>query len=118
MHVLQKSVQEELALRWPQKLILDAPLPCRGTTEIATERFFCGTCGSMLWGEDNRYPERIYPAASCLDTSIPGESHACRDPLILSLTGMHDSSETVMHGCREGHIIFFEAVRYLTPNVL
>ncbi|CAL5227733.1 g10748 [Coccomyxa viridis] len=43
----------------------------RGSTEIATERFFCGTCGSMLWGEDNRYPQRIYPAASCLDTDIP-----------------------------------------------
>ena len=40
---------------------------------MATERFFCRTCGSMLWGEDKRYPTRIYPAASCLDSELPRE---------------------------------------------
>ena len=27
----------------------------------------------MLWGEDERYPKRIYPAASCLDSELPRE---------------------------------------------
>ncbi len=43
------------------------------STEGAIERFFCGTCGSMLWGEDSRDPKHIYPAASCLDIDIPSK---------------------------------------------
>ena len=67
-------------LQRSEHLDLRGALPRRGSTEIAAERFFCGTCGSMLWGEDNRYPQRVYPAASCLDTNIPRTSHACIYP--------------------------------------
>ena len=58
--------------------VLRSPMVRRGDTAI--ERFFCGTCGSMLWGEDNRHPQCIYPAASCLDTTLPRESPMCMKP--------------------------------------
>eukprot|EP00898_Chlorokybus_atmophyticus_P006522 jgi/Chlat1/6871/Chrsp51S06545 len=35
------------------------------------ERHFCGECGSMLWGHDRRYPNKIYPFASSLDMPLP-----------------------------------------------
>ena len=79
--------------------VLRRSMACRGNTEIATERFFCGTCGSMLWGEDNRYPQCIYPAASCLDTTLPRESHICIKPS-RSLLWWHHGPQITQHKIR------------------
>ncbi len=35
------------------------------------ERHFCGTCGSMLWVWDPRWPELIHPFASAIDGDLP-----------------------------------------------
>jgi len=35
------------------------------------ERHFCGTCGSMLWAWDPRWPELIHPFASAIDSELP-----------------------------------------------
>jgi hypothetical protein len=64
---------------------------CRADGVIATERFFCRRCGSMLWGEDRRYPTRVYPFASSLDCNIPRvcpRMHAC-DSACLTLKQSH-----------------------------
>ena len=34
-------------------------------------RYFCGRCGSALWGEDPRWAEWVYPFASAIDTPLP-----------------------------------------------
>ncbi len=35
------------------------------------ERHFCGTCGTMLWVWDPRWPELIHPFASAIDSELP-----------------------------------------------
>jgi hypothetical protein len=35
------------------------------------KRHFCCECGSYLWAYDDRYPQWIYPFASCIDTALP-----------------------------------------------
>ena len=35
------------------------------------ERHFCGTCGTMLWVWDPRWPELVHPFASAIDTPLP-----------------------------------------------
>ncbi len=35
------------------------------------ERRFCGTCGSMLWCWDRRWPDLVHPFASAIDTELP-----------------------------------------------
>lgn len=34
-------------------------------------RYFCTQCGSPMWAADPRWPEWIYPFASCIDTALP-----------------------------------------------
>jgi len=34
-------------------------------------RFFCGECGSALYGWDPRWPQWVYPIASAIDTHLP-----------------------------------------------
>ena len=35
------------------------------------KRHFCSECSSCLWAYDDRYPQWIYPFASCIDTPLP-----------------------------------------------
>ncbi|KDQ21654.1 hypothetical protein BOTBODRAFT_26085 [Botryobasidium botryosum FD-172 SS1] len=38
---------------------------------IASKRFFCGECGSMLWLHDDTWKEWVYPFASSIDVTLP-----------------------------------------------
>jgi hypothetical protein len=41
------------------------------TARSLAERKFCGLCGSALWVWDPRWPERVHPHASAIDTDLP-----------------------------------------------
>ena len=35
------------------------------------KRYFCGRCGSAMYGWDRQWPQWIYPFASAIDTPLP-----------------------------------------------
>jgi hypothetical protein len=39
--------------------------------ESRGKRYFCKHCGTALWGYDERWAERFYPLASCIDSTLP-----------------------------------------------
>lgn len=50
-----------------------------GDSEVSEAmRHFCGQCGSCLWISDPRWPDRVYPFASAVDTPLlapPEQTH-------------------------------------------
>ncbi len=49
-----------------------ARLDASGGAELSPlERHFCGTCGTMLWVWDPRWPDLIHPFASAIDSELP-----------------------------------------------
>ncbi|KAJ3371327.1 hypothetical protein HDU91_005354 [Kappamyces sp. JEL0680] len=40
------------------------------------QRHFCSFCGSSLWAYDERWPEWVYPFATCVDTVLPDVAEA------------------------------------------
>jgi hypothetical protein len=43
-----------------------------GVAELSPgRRYFCGHCGSALWGWDPRWPELVHPHASAIDSELP-----------------------------------------------
>ncbi len=42
-----------------------------GGQKSPLERHFCGTCGSMLFAWDSRWPDLVHPFASAIDTDLP-----------------------------------------------
>ena len=42
-----------------------------GGQKSPLERHFCGTCGTMLFVWDSRWPDHVHPFASAIDTDLP-----------------------------------------------
>ncbi|GAB5588605.1 hypothetical protein Unana1_03505 [Umbelopsis nana] len=51
--------------------ILDKKVPVEEQKLSKYVRYFCGECGSHLWGYDDRRPKNVYPMASAIDTDLP-----------------------------------------------
>lgn len=45
--------------------------PGKRAKRSGAERWFCGTCGTHLWLQDDEWPDGIWPNACAIDTPLP-----------------------------------------------
>lgn len=45
--------------------------PGKRARRSGAERWFCGTCGTHLWLQDDEWPDGIWPNACAIDTPLP-----------------------------------------------
>jgi hypothetical protein len=45
--------------------------PGQRAVRSSAERWFCGTCGTHLWLQDDEWPDGVWPSACAIDTPLP-----------------------------------------------